>query len=234
MRRTPTLLWAGAGGLSVLNYRDGRKIVEQAAQSGLCSIAAGLESITGAGQKQSGAWRKLHFTSPDAFDLETMKKNILHIQGLGIEILGFFIVGWDEDTLETYQRTLDFCDEMRIIPFILTLAPMPGSQIYREYREKGRLIEGLSWEFYGNGAVVYRHPGMPAEEMFEANARVIREGYSLGRIAKRALRTLRHRPSLDLALSSFFTQVGLRKSLRAQSDRTREQLARVWGAGGGE
>ena len=131
----PKRLWAGAGGLSAINYKDGRKIIELAAESGLCSIAAGLESISSSGQKQSGAWRKLHFTSSDTFELRTLKENIRIIQDLGIEIIGFFIVGWDEDTIDIYQRTLEFCDEMKVIPFILTLVPMPGSQIYNEYQK---------------------------------------------------------------------------------------------------
>ena len=112
----------GAGGLSAVNYRDGRKILELAAESGLSAVAAGLESISREGQKQSGAWRKLHCTSPDGFDLRKMKENIRAIQDLGIEIMGFFIVGWDEDTSETYRRTLDFCDECNLIPFIFTLS----------------------------------------------------------------------------------------------------------------
>ncbi len=141
----PKRLWGGAGGLSAINYKDGRKIIELAAEGGLCSIAAGLESISGSGQKQSGAWRKLHFTSSDTFELQALKENIRIIQDLGIEIMGFFIVGWDEDTLDTYQRTLEFCDEMKLIPFILTLVPMPGSQIYDEYHKEGRIINDLPW-----------------------------------------------------------------------------------------
>ena len=97
-----------------------------AVESGLCSIPTGRPSLTCSGQKQSGAWRKLHFTSADVFDERTMKANIRTLQGLGIEIMGFFVVGWDEDTLETYQRTLDFCDEMKMIPMILTLGPRAG------------------------------------------------------------------------------------------------------------
>jgi radical SAM superfamily enzyme YgiQ (UPF0313 family) len=124
----PKRLWSGAGGLSAVNYKDGRKILELAAESGLCSVAAGLESISPQGQKQSGAWRKLHYTSPNSFEIQKMKENVRTIQSLGIEVRGFFVVGWDEDTPETYRRTLDFCDECGITPFIFTLTPMPGSQ----------------------------------------------------------------------------------------------------------
>jgi radical SAM superfamily enzyme YgiQ (UPF0313 family) len=216
----PKRLWSGAGGLSAINYKDGRKIVELAAESGLCSIAAGLESISGAGQKQSGAWRKLHFSSPDVFDVEKMRENIRIIQELGIEIMGFFVIGWDEDTLETYRRTLDFCDEMQIIPFILTLAPMPGSPLYDEYLEQGRIFTELSWDHYGGDSIVFKHPTMGPQEMLDLNSRVLKEGFRMGRILSRTIHTFRNRPTLGVALNSFFTQLGLRKAFRQQYDRS--------------
>jgi radical SAM superfamily enzyme YgiQ (UPF0313 family) len=211
-RMRPRRLWTGAGGLSAVNYKDGRKILELAAESGLNCISAGLESISGKGQKQSGAWRKLHCTSQDAFDIGRMKEDIRAIQSLGIEIMGFFIVGWDDDTPDTYRRTLDFCDETSLIPFIFTLRPMPGSQIYREYLEQGRMLEDLSWEEYGGPATVFKHPAMSRREMLELNAEVMRKGYSMDRIVRRTLHSLRHRFSLDTARISFFTQLGLKKA----------------------
>jgi radical SAM superfamily enzyme YgiQ (UPF0313 family) len=212
----PKRLWSGAGGLSALNYKDGRKIVELAAESGLCSIAAGLESLSGAGQKQSGAWRKLHFTSPDSFEIQKLKDNIRNIQQLGIEILGFFVIGWDADTADMYRRTLDFCDEMKIIPFILTLTPMPGSPIYDEYLAQGRILTELTWDAYGGNAVVFKHPNMDPENMYSLNSQVLREGFSMGRILRRTFSTFRHRPSPGVALNSFFTQLGMGKAFRQQ------------------
>jgi len=208
--------WTGAGGISAVNYKNGRKIVELAAESGLCSIAAGLESISGDGQKQSGAWRKLHFTSPDTFEIQTLKDNVKIIQDLGIEIMGFFVIGWDEDSPETYRRTLDFCDEMNIIPFILTLVPMPGSKIYDEYLAQGRILTELSWGRYGGESIVFKHPSMSSEEMFEGNSQVLHEGYSLGRVLSRTFHTIKKRPSLDVAMNSFFTQTSLKRSFREQ------------------
>jgi len=214
----PKRLWTGAGGLSAVNYKNGQKILELAVESGLSCIAAGLESISAKGQKQSGAWRKLHYSSPDTFDIQKTKENIRTIQSLGIEIMGFFIIGWDKDTIETYQRTLDFCDECNIIPFIFTLTPMPGSQIYQEYLKQGRMITDRPWDHYGGGYVVYKHPGMSEKEMIDSNAEVMRKAYSMDRILKRTLQAIRHRFSFDVAASSFFTQLSLRKAYRQMYD----------------
>jgi hypothetical protein len=50
--------------------------------------------------------------------------------------------------------------------------------------------------------------------MFDRNAEVMREGYSLGRIARRTLHTARHRPSFDVVRHSLFAQLGLRRAYR--------------------
>ena len=213
-RLRPQRSWTGAGGLSAVDYKDGRRILELAAQSGLSSIAAGLESISAQGQKQSGAWKKLHYTSSGAFDLRRMKQNIRFIQSLGIEVRGFFVIGWDEDTADTYRRTLDFCDECDVTPFIFTLTPMPGSQIYREYRADGRIFPDRAWDQYGTGPIVYRHPSMSEREMFAASAEVMTKGYSVSRILKRALHAFRNHPTLDALKDSLFTQLGVRQAYR--------------------
>lgn len=222
-RLRPRRVWTGAGGIAAINYPDGRKILELAVESGLGSIAAGLESISAAGQRDSGAWRKLHYTSPDSFELQKMRENIRTLQSLGIEILGFFIVGWDGDTIETFRRTLDFCDECGVVPFILPLTPMPGSKLYDEYVAAGRMLPGLHWEHFGDGSVVYTHPTMGVEEMEDAFEATMREGYSWGRIWRRTLGTTWRRRSLDVALGSFFTQYGMHRSVPKAFGRGRRQ-----------
>ena len=216
----PKRSWAGAGGLSAVNYKDGREILERAAGSGLSVVAAGLESISCEGQRQSGAWRKLHYASPDSFDLRKMKENIRAIQDLGIAIMGFFIIGWDEDAAETYYRTLDFCDECNLIPFIFTLTPMPGSTVYEEYLKEGRIHAERPWSDYGGGGehVVFQHPLMSESEMLDANSAVMKRGYSLGRIVKRTLHAVTHGCSRDVAKTAFFMQLGLRKAYRQLHD----------------
>jgi len=209
----PQRYWTGAGGIAAINYKDGRRILELAAESGLSTIAAGLESISVEGQQQSGAWRKLHFASADAFELQQMKDNIRTIQSLGITIHGFFVIGWDHDTPDTYRRTLDFCDACGIVPFIFTLMPTPGSQVYKEYLEQGRIDTQQPWDHYGS-YVVFRHPTMSAQEMMRRNAEVMTEGYTMGRILKRTFTAWRNHPSLDCAKTSLFTQLGLRKAYR--------------------
>jgi radical SAM superfamily enzyme YgiQ (UPF0313 family) len=140
-----------------------------------------------------------------------MKENIRIFQDLGIEIMGFFVIGWDADTKDTYRQTLDFCNEMKIIPIILTLTPMPGSLVYDEYLEQGRIFSELAWDHYGGNSVVFKHPTMDPQEMHDLNFQVLRKGFKMGRILSRTLHTVKNRPSLSVGMNSFFTQLALMK-----------------------
>ena len=55
---------------------------------------------------------------------------------------------------------------------------------------------------------------MSVREMFDRNAEVMTEGYSLGRIFKRTIQAFRYRPSVGVAMDSLFTQLGVRKAYR--------------------
>jgi hypothetical protein len=50
--------------------------------------------------------------------------------------------------------------------------------------------------------------------MLEANAEVMSKGYSMPRILRRTFHTMSKRFSMDVALSTFFTELGLRKAYR--------------------
>lgn len=204
--------WMGAGGLYAVRHPNGQKILQKAAESGLVSIAAGIETLDIGDQRQSGAWRKLGMRSPEGFSIDTIREDIRVIQDCGIEILGFFVVGFDEDTVDTYYRVLEFCDRTKITPVIFTLIPMPGSNIFDEFQAQGRMLSGLTWDQYGGGTILFKHPRMTAEEMLEGNQEVFRRGYRTDKVLRRAFHTFLHRPNPTVFLSSFFTQLGMKKS----------------------
>ena len=54
--------------------------------------------------------------------------------------------------------------------------------------------------------------------MIDINGKVMKEGYSIGRILKRTLQAVSNRMSIDVAMSSFFTQMGLRGAYRQLYD----------------
>jgi hypothetical protein len=60
---------------------------------------------------------------------------------------------------------------------------------------------------------------MDPADMFELNKQVLHDGFSMGRIIRRTVHTLKNRPSPGVAMNSFFTQLGMRKAFRQHFER---------------
>lgn len=104
--------------------------------------------------------------SPDAETFKRLRKGgsvgkhekaIRIIQEGNMKAEGFFIIGHPHETEEDIKKYPKFATAMginqRALYFVMT--PYPGTQIYREYKEKN-LIESYDWDSYNNyGTVIH-------------------------------------------------------------------------------
>lgn len=91
--------------------------------------------------------------------------------GLGIAIHGTFIVGLPGETRETIERTIRFATEIDPHTIQVSLAAAyPGTELYRQARENGWLVEDGSQLVGVDGVQVssLSYPHLPREEIFRA------------------------------------------------------------------
>jgi anaerobic magnesium-protoporphyrin IX monomethyl ester cyclase len=81
-------------------------------------------------------------------DHDTIRQAFKNAKEVGIETIGFFIIGLPGDTRETMQRTIDFAIELDpLIANFSMMTPYPGTKVYELVKQQGRfLIE--DWEDY--------------------------------------------------------------------------------------
>lgn len=112
-------------------------------------------------------------------------KAIKKIQSYGIRVDGSFILGYDFDTLESFDELIGFIDETNMLmPLINILTPFPGTRLFRRFEEEGRIIH-RDWSRYDTKHVVFTHPAMTGEELLEGYRRVIRHVYSFDSIYRK-------------------------------------------------
>ncbi len=174
----------------------------------------GVESLDAGGLKQSGAWRKFGAGNAESYSLDKTRYAIRTLQDEGIIVTGQFVLGFDNDTPETFERTLEFCDEMDIMPMIGILTPTPGSAQYEDFEKAGRLLPGMSWTVFDSQRLLFKHPNFGVEEAEAALSEAMRKGYSMSRILRRVWRAFRRHPDPYLNMIYFFTQLGIRKDIR--------------------
>lgn len=137
---------------------DKPDLLDLLVRSGAQMMSFGIESITQAGlDKLNKSWLRVS-------DHERLIKNISRA---GIMVSSEMLIGTDSDTAETIKATYDFICRARIpVPRFYVLTPVPGSALYEEYRQSGRLLT-TDWRRFDVGTCVFRPENLSPERLTE-------------------------------------------------------------------
>ncbi len=118
-------------------------------------------------------------------DAEFFRDEIARIHAHGIGVVGSFIFGFDEDTPETIDNTIDFCIDSRLeLAAFSILTPYPGTRIYRDLQTQDRIISH-NWDDYDCDKVVFQPKNFTPQELAEHKLRAVKRFYSWSSIYKR-------------------------------------------------
>jgi anaerobic magnesium-protoporphyrin IX monomethyl ester cyclase len=81
-------------------------------------------------------------------DLDTVRRAFKDAKDVGLETIGFFIIGLPGETEETMERTIRFaCELDPMIANFSMLTPYPGTKAYEIARQQGHMLVN-DWEDY--------------------------------------------------------------------------------------
>ncbi|MDX2250290.1 MAG: radical SAM protein [Bacteroidia bacterium] len=141
------------------------------------------------------------FESLDPRNLVQMKKKwnirngnyenaIQRFYDRGIMIYGTFVFGYDFDTIDAFDATLEFALRQKFfIANFNPLTPTPGSKLYERLQKEGRLIYDKWWldPNFSYGKTIFQPKGMTPEELEEGCFRTRKAFYNYHSIFSRAL-----------------------------------------------
>jgi radical SAM superfamily enzyme YgiQ (UPF0313 family) len=119
--------------------------------------------------------------------LESVRK----IQSYGMEVMAGFIVGFDNDPEDIFERQINFIRESAIpLAMVGLLTALPDTQLWRRLKREGRLLK----ESTGNNTEVSLNfiPHMETERLIEGYKSILRTIYSPVEYYQRALDCLSH------------------------------------------
>jgi len=111
-----------------------------------------------------------------------------HARGIGV--YGTFVLGYDDDTLESIRRNLDFALEARLeIANFNPLTPTPASPLYQRLLAEGRMLSPRWWldPAYRYGDPTFKPAQMEPEAFAQACYEIKRAFYSWPSILRRVL-----------------------------------------------
>jgi hypothetical protein len=127
--------------------------------------------------ERTGMIRKMGVGS-GADAVARMKEHVRFIQEQGIFVSAWFVVGNEEDTLETFENDLAFAEELRVLPVVCPLEALPGTPLHARLEAEGRLAT--------DKRINIRHPSLTDEQILGAMQSVNARAFSAGAILRRS------------------------------------------------
>lgn len=144
-------------------------------------------------------------------DFNTMRggyeKALANLRRHRIRLYPTFVLGYDEDTEESVQQTLDFTLQHRFyLAAFNHLTPFPGTPLYERLQSEGRLLYERWWldPDYRYGMVPFRSRGLSPKEIERLCLQARHRFYGLPALLRRALDFEVNSRSL-FSLATFFT-----------------------------
>jgi radical SAM superfamily enzyme YgiQ (UPF0313 family) len=151
-------IWSAA---VTIDVTDDPSLVREMALAGCTGVFIGFESLEPenivAAQKKS--------PRPDDY---ARRVAILHDHG--IQVNGSFVLGFDHDRPDVFQRTANWIEENRLeCATFHILTPYPGTPLFAQMEREGRLLH-RDWSRYDTAHVVYQPRHMTPEQLADGYA----------------------------------------------------------------
>jgi len=151
-------------------------LIDLAGKSGCDLLLIGIETFS----KESLRSIKKTFNRPEAYT-----ELFARLRNAGIIPFPTFILGLDGEPLEQFEFIFDFLMKNKIGTAIFSiLTPFPGTDLYREMKDAGRIISN-DWTQYDLAHLVFQPRGYSADEFYETYWEYYRSYYTFGRLVKR-------------------------------------------------
>jgi radical SAM superfamily enzyme YgiQ (UPF0313 family) len=150
-----------------LNLADDPELMQLMKDAGFISVFLGIET-----PDESGliAANKLQNTRRSLLD------SVATIQSYGMQVMGGFILGFDTDREDIFDRMVDFIQKSGIpIAMVGLLQAMPGTQLFRRLWKEGRILDAGHGDNTGDKLNFLPH--MDAAKLVEGYRSVLKRIY---------------------------------------------------------
>ncbi len=184
-------IWSAAVSIDVTDDPD---LVREMALAGCTGVFVGFESLHN--DNITAAGKKSPRTEDYARRVELLHRN-------GIQVNGSFVLGFDHDREDVFEKTVDWVEENRLeCATFHILTPYPGTPLFSQMESEGRLLH-QDWSKYDTAHVVFQPKHLTPEQLAEGYAWCYQRLFSHASIWRRRPRDYRAMPAY-LAMSYLY------------------------------
>jgi radical SAM superfamily enzyme YgiQ (UPF0313 family) len=116
-----------------LNLADDVELLQMMKDAGFTRVFLGIETPVEESLKEA---QKLQNTR------RSLLESVRRIQSYGMEVMAGFIVGFDNDPADVFDKQVEFIQESAIpLAMVGLLLALPGTQLYRRLLKEGRIVD---------------------------------------------------------------------------------------------
>jgi radical SAM superfamily enzyme YgiQ (UPF0313 family) len=145
------------------------------------------------------------------------------IKKYGMAVLGQFIFGFDTDTVDIFDLTVDAINNIGVdAPSVSILTPYPGTPLFTRLNNEGRILT-KDWSKYTLCDVVFQPKQMSPGELFDGFTSVIKTFYNISNVMKRNLQSIKlgFTPLLGVIMENINEKGGYKKYFQEHDDEKR-------------
>ena len=168
-------------GQSSINAAHDEEFLDLLVRSGCQGVLIGFESLN---PRNLAAMNKSFNTARGGFT-----QALANLRRHRIRIYGTFVFGYDGDTAESFDETVEFAQEHAMyIAAFNHLTPFPGTPLYRRLADEKRLSYDAWWldDRYSYNLIPFTPHGMSAEELQQGCLSARKQFYSWNSILRRS------------------------------------------------
>jgi radical SAM superfamily enzyme YgiQ (UPF0313 family) len=165
-----------------LNLAEDVELLRQMREAHFTRVFLGIETPVAESLKETTKFQNLR---------KDLLESVRLIQSHGIEVMAGFIVGFDNDPPDVFDRQIQFIREGAIpLSMVGLLTALPNTQLWRRLKAEGRLLR----ESLGNNTTLDLNfiPRMDMNHLLEGYRRILKTIYSPAEYFERASTFLSH------------------------------------------
>ncbi len=193
-----------------INFGEDEELLYLASKSGCKLLFIGIEANDAPALKTIN--KRLNLITGS----QRMEVLFRRINEYGIGVIGAFMFGMDTDTMKTIKERTDYILKSNANAIQITyLTPLPGTKLYEELYNQGRIIYTRypeDWEHYTFAEVTYHTLGMTVNELENARKYVVKKIYNWSAVLKRFIKTLWLTKNLITTVWAFAFHLFLRQA----------------------
>ncbi len=116
-----------------LNICDDEKLLQLMSEAGFKKIFLGIETPVEESLEECNKYQNVG---------RDLASSVRKLQDYGFEVLGGFIIGFDNDPIQVFQRQIEFIQKTGIVVAMVGLLnALPGTKLHKRLKNEGRLLD---------------------------------------------------------------------------------------------